>query len=148
MKTTWAKAEYMRGGDFKARYHELYLSIQAPYVEKLATAGTWRRFFLNYLIMRKYRKAMGRVVEIEDRAKRSNSEVIIGLMCSSGMMLLVCAVPTGIVFGLQGYFKFGLGLGGAIEFWAAMTLLTAGTGGILLRLGLYLARRQKRAMAN
>jgi hypothetical protein len=148
MKTTWAKAEYMRGGDFKARYHELYLSIQAPYAEELTTAGPWRRFFLNYLIMREYRQAMGTAVEIEDRPKRSNSEIIVGLMCSSGMMLLVCAVPTGIVFGLQGYSKFDLGFNGAITFWAAMTLLTAGTGGILLRLGLYLARRHKRVVSN
>jgi hypothetical protein len=64
IKVSWAMAEYMRGGDIRARNQELYLSIEAPYKEELAKSHGFHRFLLRYKLIRKFHKERRKIVEI------------------------------------------------------------------------------------
>jgi hypothetical protein len=76
---------------------------------------------------------------------RSKYEIMVGLMCSSGFMLLICGVPGMILASLLEYLMGHMKLSEAVLFAGVMTGLIVFTGGILLWLGLYLARRLRRA---
>lgn len=69
-----------------------------------------------------------------------------GLMGAAGVLLLVCAVPEGIAFGLQVHYQtLHLETGVAVLAGFTMTLATAVIGAILLGLCITLSKRRRRA---
>ncbi len=78
---------------------------------------------------------------------RSRYQNFVSLMCSSGIMLLVCGVPGMIVAGLLEYWTGKMDEPEAFVFAGSMTLLTAVTRAILLPIGLYLDKRLRRTQA-
>jgi hypothetical protein len=103
MKTTWAKRELMRSKDFRASVHELRMSIEARYADELTNAGFFRRLILRYRIGREFNWEMTKTVEADIQPKKSPQDICIGLMCSSGILLLPAGLPVGIVIGLNLY---------------------------------------------
>ncbi len=79
---------------------------------------------------------------------RSKYENFVSLMCSSGIMLVICGIPAMPLVALLEYFTGRMPWTGAFLFAAYMTPLVAITGGILWWLGLYLAKRLPRTKAD
>jgi hypothetical protein len=79
--------------------------------------------------------------------KRSKTDLVLNLMIFSGMMLIVTALPVGLVMTLQFYAQFHAALRDAAWAGAIMTALIAVTGGTLLPLGMYLLKRHKRSLS-
>ena len=79
--------------------------------------------------------------------KKSKYCIFVNLMCFTGMSLLICAVPAGIMVGLQSYSLFHL-VTEAIGLGMIMILLTAATGSLLLWIGIYLLKKLQRVGAN
>ena len=73
--------------------------------------------------------------------KRPLSNVLLGLMCSTGILMLFSALPLGFVMGLQERHHLHLDGGDTLLVGVIMAAVTAAIGGVLLGLGLFLSRR-------
>lgn len=66
------------------------------------------------------------------------------LMIITGVMMVTCAIPVGIVLALQSYYMFHLDLHWAIIQALVMMISTAITGGILFCLGEYIIKKRRK----
>jgi hypothetical protein len=76
--------------------------------------------------------------------KRPLSNILLGLMCSTGILMLLSALPIGLVIGLQERHRSHLADSEALLVGGLMTAATAVIGGVLLGLGMFIARRRWR----
>ena len=74
--------------------------------------------------------------------KTSTLESILGLMIISGFMLLICALPLGVVVCLQDRYEFHEDWPWAIGLGVVMAGASAIVGGMLFGVGEFVVRRQ------
>jgi hypothetical protein len=74
--------------------------------------------------------------------KPSTSDKLLSLMIVAGFMLLLTALPLGLVLSLQEHYKFHSDWRWAIIFGTVMTAATAVIGGTLLCTGELIVRRR------
>lgn len=76
--------------------------------------------------------------------KRSNSDILIGLLFSTGIMLVVTALPLGIVFAFQFYHDLQDDSRWAIIGGGIMTIVTALIGFLSYGIGTLIMKRRRR----
>ena len=76
--------------------------------------------------------------------KPSTSDRLLGLMIISGFMLLLTALPLGVVLCLQDHYKFHGEWRWSVTLGVVMTASTAVVGGILLCTGEFLVKRRRK----
>lgn len=79
-----------------------------------------------------------------DAAKRPLGSILLGLMCSTGILLLLSALPVGLVLALLTHYCAREGCVAAVLVGGLMAAATAVIGGALLGLGMFLTRRRWR----
>ena len=87
---------------------------------------------------------------MSDLPKRSTSDILIGLLFSTGIMLVVTALPLGIVFTFQYYHDLHDDLRWAIIGGGIMTIVTALIGFLSYGIGRLImkGRRRKNKISN
>jgi hypothetical protein len=76
--------------------------------------------------------------------KPSTSDKLLGLMIVTGFMLLLSALPLGLVLSLQDHYKFHSDWHWAIILGVVMTAATAVVGGIFLCTGEFIVQRRRK----
>ncbi len=74
---------------------------------------------------------------------RNKVDMVLNLMCFSGMALFICTIPEGLVLGLQARYQLHLEWRDAFAVSGIMMLMTIVTGFILLRLGIYFLKKRR-----
>ena len=80
-------------------------------------------------------------------SKPSTSDKLLGLLIITGFMLLITALPLGIVLCLQNHYKFHSDWRWAIAQGAVMTIATAVVGGMFLCTGEFIVKRRRKIQA-
>jgi len=79
-----------------------------------------------------------------DATKRPLSNILLGLMCSTGILMLLSALPIGFVLGLQARHRSHMSGGDALIIGVVLAAATAFIGGALLGIGMFIARHRWR----
>lgn len=75
----------------------------------------------------------------------TTADRLLGLLIITGFMLLITAIPLGIVLSLQAHYKFHSDWGWAITQGAVMAIATAIVGGLFLGIGEFIVQRRRKA---
>jgi amino acid transporter len=76
--------------------------------------------------------------------KRSNRNILLGLMIASGFMLVVTALPVGVMMTWQGFHDAHLGWHWAIIGGIVMTIAIGGLGSLFICVGHFIVKRHRR----
>jgi len=82
---------------------------------------------------------------MSDLPKRSNADILLGLLFSTGIMLIIVALPVGIELAFLIYRRFQKDLYWAIIGGAAMTAVVAIIGVLSYGIGTLILKRRRKA---